>query len=368
MKILTVANEKGGVGKTLLSVQFAFYCAFKFGLKVAVIDLDQQANASNSIRSNQNCVVSDTASSCFMLEPADLLAENLQKIDEAVKQSNLVCFPADDALSEIEKKGDEFHALVTYNFSKNIDILSPYFDLVIIDTNPNPDVRSNLGIAVATHLVSPLILNKEPIDGIARLLNRISVLAQNNPDMVLGKGFLGMLPNMLSSTNFQCQNAKELFDSADELIIKWQQLDIELDTTKLSFEKDKAAVALDEDGNAKVKVLNRYACIKLHSGIAEAQAKGLPIWEMPNQNAAWSEMKRCFFTMLCQINPEKEDLSTQEQKSVFEKASKIYGNSAKAIVKNFWMTDVAASLPGMNLSEIQRLREMRSSAPISIVL
>ena len=102
MKILTVANEKGGVGKTLLSVQFAFYCAFKFGLKVAVIDLDQQANASNSIRSNQNCVVSDTASSCFMLEPADLLAENLQKIEEAVKQSNLVCFPADDALSEIE--------------------------------------------------------------------------------------------------------------------------------------------------------------------------------------------------------------------------------------------------------------------------
>lgn len=292
MKILTVANEKGGVGKTLLSVQFAFYCAFKFGLKVAVIDLDQQANASNSIRSNQNCVVSDTASSCFMLEPADLLAENLQKIEEAVKQTNLVCFRADDALSEIEKKGDEFHALVTYNFSKNIDLLSTYFDLVIIDTNPNPDVRSNLGIAVATHLVSPLILNKEPIDGIARLLNRISVLAQNNPDMVLGKGFLGMLPNMLSSTNFQCQNAKELFDSADELIIKWQQLDIELDTSKLSFDKDKASVALDEDGNAKVKVLNRYACIKLHSGIAEAQAKGLPIWEMPNQNAAWSEIDR----------------------------------------------------------------------------
>lgn len=89
---------------------------------------------------------------------------------------------------------------------------------------------------------------------------------------------------------------------------------------------------------------------------------------MPNQNVAWGEMKRCFFTMLCQINPEKEDTSTDEQKAVFAKASKLYGNTAKAIIKNFWMTDVAASLPGMNLNEIQTLREMRCAAPISIVL
>lgn len=90
--------------------------------------------------------------------------------------------------------------------------------------------------------------------------------------------------------------------------------------------------------------------------------------EMPNQNVAWGEMKRCFFTMLCQINPEKKDTSTEEQKAVFAKASKLYGNTAKVIIKNFWMTDVAASLPGMNLNEIQTLREMRCAAPISIVL
>lgn len=367
MKILTVANEKGGVGKTLVSVQFAFYCAFKFGLKVALLDLDQQGSASNTVKVNSNSAIADISASNFMLEPVESFSCKIEShIPELVSSSNLVCFPADDALSDIEKKGDDFHELVAYYFSENINGLGAYFDLVVIDTNPNPDVRSNLGLAVATHLISPLELNKEPIDGIARLIPRLSALAENNPDMELGKGFLGMLPNKLTSTNFQCKNAQELFNSASDLILKWKQLDIVLDTSKLSFEK--AAVALDADGNAIVKETTHYAAIKEHVGIAEAQANGKPIWEMPNQNVAWGEMKRCFFTMLCQINPEKEDTSTDEQKAVFEKASKLYGNTAKVIIKNFWMTDVAASLPGMNLNEIQTLREMRCAAPISIVL
>lgn len=366
MKILTVANEKGGVGKTLLSVQFAFYCAFKFGLKVAVLDLDQQANTTIAISANENCSVAELTSSSFMLETEEQFPQKLRSQMNSLESSSLVCFPADDVLSEIEKKGEEFHYVAAYNFNANIQCLAAYFDLVVIDTNPNPDVRSNIGIAVATHLISPLVLNKEPIDGIARLMNRITLVTQNNPDMELGKGFLGMLPNLLTSTNFQCQNAQELFNSASDLILKWKQLDIVLDTSKLSFEK--ATVALDADGNAIVKETTHYAAIKEHVGIAEAQANGKPIWEMPNQNVAWGEMKRCFFTMLCQINPEKEDTSTDEQKAVFAKASKLYGNTAKAIIKNFWMTDVAASLPGMNLNEIQTLREMRCAAPISIVL
>ena len=40
MKILTIANEKGGVGKTFLATQYAFYCALQMGLRVLVIDLD----------------------------------------------------------------------------------------------------------------------------------------------------------------------------------------------------------------------------------------------------------------------------------------------------------------------------------------
>ena len=49
MKILTIANEKGGVGKTLIAVQFAYYCAQKFGLRVGLIDFDQQSNSTTAL-------------------------------------------------------------------------------------------------------------------------------------------------------------------------------------------------------------------------------------------------------------------------------------------------------------------------------
>ena len=151
MKILTVANEKGGVGKTLLSVQFAFYCAFKFGLKVAVLDLDQQANTTIAISANENCSVAELTSSSFMLETEEQFPQKLRSQMNSLESSSLVCFPADDVLSEIEKKGEEFHYVAAYNFNANVQCLAAYFDLVVIDTNPNPDVRSNIGIAVATH-------------------------------------------------------------------------------------------------------------------------------------------------------------------------------------------------------------------------
>ena len=45
MKRLAIMNEKGGVGKSMVACQFAFYAALKRGLRVLVLDFDQHAHA-----------------------------------------------------------------------------------------------------------------------------------------------------------------------------------------------------------------------------------------------------------------------------------------------------------------------------------
>ena len=45
MKVLSILNEKGGVGKSFIATQFAYFCRYKLGNRVLVIDLDQKGNS-----------------------------------------------------------------------------------------------------------------------------------------------------------------------------------------------------------------------------------------------------------------------------------------------------------------------------------
>ena len=55
MKRLAIMNEKGGVGKSMVACQFAFYAALKRGLRVLVLDFDQQGNTTNTLTHSGKC-------------------------------------------------------------------------------------------------------------------------------------------------------------------------------------------------------------------------------------------------------------------------------------------------------------------------
>ena len=248
MKVFLLANVKGGVGKSMFTTQFAYYCVEKLGLKTLVIDLDHQANSTKSLKLSELCVVSKTSSSDILM--------HAKPID--IKEPFALIY-ADDNLENLERAGDRHNDYVN-NFVAALHDVSDYYDVCIIDTNPNTDIRQTTAIIAATHILSPIELNQEAIDGIGRLFSKIKKLKKINKELV----FLGLIPNLVESTPFQKNNLKELTTDYGQLLLKLN--------------------------NGKV------ALMPTRTALAEAQAAGLPVWSIPKTSAktAWKELGPVF--------------------------------------------------------------------------
>lgn len=248
MKTLLFANQKGGVGKSTLVCQLAYYLSEKLGLRVLVIDTDAQGNTTKAMRTGGIATVSE-------ITAARVFAEQV----ESIEQGTLVVLPATDALKKLEQLKANHNAFAS-NFKNFLGTVQG-FDACIIDTNPFPDIRVIAAMVAADHIVSPVQLNQEAIDGIGALIADVKRIKQAlNPSLNL----IGILPNQVQPTPFQKANFAELSKHFGKLL-----------------------VSLGE---------GRYAAVKSSTALPEAQAAGLPVWKLGKTSAreTWKEMEPAF--------------------------------------------------------------------------
>ena len=138
------------------------------------------------------------------------------------------------------------------------------FDVCVIDTNPNPDIRVIAALASADFVLSPIQLNQEAMDGVTGLLNhdRVGVRkikAVLNPKLQL----IGLLPTLVEPTPFQKANFLQIVQHYYPLLIR-----------------------IGEGPGD-------FASMPRRSAIAEAQAQGEVLWEMKKTAArdAWHEIE-----------------------------------------------------------------------------
>ena len=261
MKTLVLANQKGGVGKSAIACQLAYYLA-ESGKRVLYLDLDHQQNSSRPIKKSGKAAVA-------VFTASDLLAGRAQTLPAGA----FALVAGDDILSTLERQPDKHNgfANVLRIFLTNI---APNFDACIIDTNPNPDVRYAVALINANFVLSPIQLNQEAIDGIGALLNHQrygyhKIKAALNPGLEL----IGILPNMVEPTPFQRANFKQLVQAFARLLIVMDP-------------KDK-----------------NFAFIPKRSVVAEAQAEGAALAQMKKTAArdAWREIKPAFDVILSRM-------------------------------------------------------------------
>lgn len=238
MRTLVLANFKGGVGKSAVATLLAHHLAQR-GQRVLAIDLDHQGNLSKPLRQSGR-----------FAEAGFTADQLLTGTTPALPQAPAVLVPASRTLLALERQ-PERHTPFLRQWRQALAELGARFDVCVVDTNPNPDIRVITALASAQEVLSPIQLNQEALDGVGALLNheRVGVRrikAVLNPQLHL----IGLLPTLVEPTPFQRANFVQLVSQYHPLLISLQ------------------------DG------AGAYATVPRRSAIAEAQASGAVLWEM----------------------------------------------------------------------------------------
>ncbi len=173
--VIVFGNQKGGVGKSTLSVLYGLWLADVHQQSVCFIDLDAQGNASKTLRS------SDTGELAASLFGRNRAIDACTPADETQRRVSL--FAASKRLADVELARAEE---VIPAFKDAVRRLEERFDAVIIDTPPALGLRMSAALIAATRVVCPIELEEYSIDGVTDMLKTVFGVRQRyNPRLEL---------------------------------------------------------------------------------------------------------------------------------------------------------------------------------------
>jgi len=174
--IITIANQKGGVGKTTTAVNLAAAIAHK-GIQTLLIDVDPQANTSMSFMDPRDI----EASMYEVLVEGKALADVISATDIA----NLYLAPARISLAKTEAALiGEFDA--PFRLKDRLAPIIDRFEYVIIDTPPTLGLITVNAMVAATHLLIPIQSSYFALEGTDDLLETVEkIKSRANPDLQL---------------------------------------------------------------------------------------------------------------------------------------------------------------------------------------
>jgi chromosome partitioning protein len=201
-KVIAIANQKGGVGKTTTAINLAASIA-ALDKKVLLIDSDPQGNASSGVGVKEDQVEHDTY---------DCLVEGLDPHLAIIKTEtpNLYLIPSSINLvgAEIELVNTPDREFQMRNFVSKI---KEEFDYIFIDCLPSLGLITVNAITAADSLIIPVQCEFFSLEGFGKLKETISIIKQGlNPKLEIEGIVLSMYDKRLRMANMVVEQVKEI--------------------------------------------------------------------------------------------------------------------------------------------------------------
>lgn len=202
-KIVTVFNQKGGVGKTTTVVNMAATLGYK-GYKTLLIDVDPQGNATSGVGIDK----SEIEYSTYDMLLGEVTARSILT-ETAFKNLSILPASIDLAGAEIELSEHENRNRI---LKKAIATLVVEYDYIIIDCPPSLGILSINALVAADTLIVPLQCEYYALEGLSQLVNTVrAVKKEYNPHLELEGVLFTMYDSRLKLTQQVIDEVNQYF-------------------------------------------------------------------------------------------------------------------------------------------------------------
>ncbi|MEA1896103.1 MAG: AAA family ATPase [Bacteroidota bacterium] len=202
-KIIAIANQKGGVGKTTTAINLAASLA-ALEYKILIVDADPQANSTSGFgfdvrnikTSVYECLVDDVAPSDIILtteiEGLDILPSNIDLVGAEIEMLNL---------PNREKK-----------LKQVLEGVKENYDFVLIDCSPSLGLLTVNALSAADSVIIPVQCEYFALEGLGKLLNTVKIIQSRlNPDLQIEGFLLTMYDSRLRLSNQVVEEVRKHF-------------------------------------------------------------------------------------------------------------------------------------------------------------